>query len=72
MSGELTQHRAIDIRIANVTLTAKLDALGAALVAVREAHQGEMSVACWSAINRAHEQIAEAICQSTRRPALTL
>lgn len=61
MSGALTQHKAIEIKIANVGLVPKLDAIGAALTAVREAHRDGMPVKCWAAINRANEAIAEAI-----------
>ncbi len=47
------QRNAIEIRTANVDLGTKLDAVGAALVAIREAHRDAMPVKCWAAINRA-------------------
>ena len=56
-----SQPKAIEIRIGNVGLVPKLDALGAAIAAVREAHRDEMSPASWAALNRAQDQLAEAI-----------
>lgn len=62
MGAELL-HRsaAIEIRICTTDLAAKLDALGAAVVAVREAHRDTMSVRCWAAMNRAQDCLAEAL-----------
>lgn len=60
-SRAVTRHRAIEITIANVGLVPKLDALGAALVAVREAHRDGMPPKCWAALHRAQEAIADAI-----------
>ena len=64
----------IEIRIGDVTLAAKLDALGAALVAVREAHRDGMPVECWAQINRAHEALGAAILYagSPALPTLTI
>lgn len=56
-----TQHRAIEIKIGNVGLVPKLDAIAAAIAAVREAHRNGMPVACWAALHRAQEALAEAI-----------
>lgn len=64
----LTKRREIEIRIGNVDLATKLDAFGAALAAVREAHRGEMSVRAWAALNRAQESIAEAMMSNRRGP----
>lgn len=61
MAGEITRKSAIEIRIANVDLATKLDALGAAIAAVREAHRYEMSARSWAALHRAQESIADAI-----------
>lgn len=51
----------IEIRIGDVPLAAKLDAIGALIAAVREAHRDTISVKGWAAMNRAQENIAEAI-----------
>jgi len=64
MSGELTARKALEIRIADVELPAKLDALGAALAAVREAHRDQITPKAWAALNRAQENIAEAMMYS--------
>ena len=52
---------AIEIKIGSVDLVSKLDALGAAIAAVREAHRFEMSAQSWSDLNRAQDAIAAAI-----------
>lgn len=57
----------IEIRIANVSLAEKLDALGAALAAVREAHREGMPAECWAAINRAQKNIAQATIHAGAR-----
>ena len=67
---QLTVKRAsVEVLIANVDLVAKLDALGAALVAVREAHRDEMSAECWATINQAQERICAAMLLGNRRAA---
>ncbi len=60
MSATLSRKDAIQIRIGDVPLEAKLDALCAALQAVRLAHRDTMSVRSWAALNRAEEAIGEA------------
>ena len=68
MEGPVPQPKAIEIRVANVDLTTKLDALGAALAAIREAHRDEMSVRCWAEMNKAQEALAAAIiCANEKR-----
>lgn len=62
----------LEIRIAEVSLVAKLDAIGAALAAVREAHRAEISPEAWSAVNRAQRAIAEAMTAAIRREHLPL
>ncbi len=57
---------AIEIRIGNVSLAAKLDALAAALQAVRLAHRDDMSALSWAALNRAEAEIAEATLSLNR------
>lgn len=57
---------AIEIRIANVGLVPKLDALGAALSAVKEAHRDDMSLESWRAIQAAQDKIAEAILAANK------
>jgi hypothetical protein len=61
MNETLTQHKAIEIKIANVGLVPKLDALGAAISAVREAHRYDIPPKCWAALHRAQEALADAI-----------
>jgi hypothetical protein len=51
----------VRIEIAHVDLAVKLDALGSAVAAVRDAHRDGIPAACWAALNRAQEAIAEAI-----------
>jgi hypothetical protein len=60
----LAKRGEIEIRIGNVDLTTKLDALGAALAAVREAHREQISPKAWAALHRAQENIAEAMMYS--------
>ncbi|ACB76675.1 hypothetical protein [Opitutus terrae] len=73
MDAPLARPSAIEIRIANVDLPTKLDALGAALAAIREAHRDDMSVQSWAALHRAQEAIAEAIIYANvRKPVHTL
>lgn len=57
----LAPQHAIEIRIGNVGLVPKLDAIGALLVAVKEAHRDEMSLESWRALQAAQDKIAEAI-----------
>jgi hypothetical protein len=57
---------AIEIRIGNATLVQKLDAIAAALVAVREAHRDTMNPRQWGAINRSLDSIAEAVLYDSR------
>lgn len=59
--GALTKTATIEIRIADVDLATKLDALGATIAAVREAHRDVMSPKSWAALHRAQEAIAEAM-----------
>lgn len=51
---------AIVISIPDVPLEMKLDAIAAALVAVRDAHRDTMPPDCWAAINSAADCLAEA------------
>ena len=53
----------IEIRIGDVDLATKLDALGAA---VREAHRDTISTRGWAALHRAQEAIAEAMMDSRK------
>ncbi|MBL9187886.1 MAG: hypothetical protein JNK23_10430 [Opitutaceae bacterium] len=64
MSAPLARRDQIEIRIGDVPLGWKLDAIGAALAAVREAHRGTMPNACWAALHRAEKEIAAAILAS--------
>lgn len=57
----ITTRPEIGIRIGNVSIEAKLDALGAAIAAVREAHRDKVSNKQWAALHRAQEAIAEAM-----------
>jgi hypothetical protein len=60
---------AIEIRIGNVDLVTKLDALAAAIAAIREAHRYEMSPAAWAALNDAQAALVRAILtKNERRP----
>ena len=61
----------IEIRIRDVDLAAKLDALGAAIAAVREAHRDTISTCGWAALHRAQEAIAEAMMDAPRHDRLT-
>jgi hypothetical protein len=58
---QITRRDQIEIRIGDVPLAWKLDAIGAALLAVRDAHRDTMPPAAWAAINRANDAIGEAI-----------
>ena len=51
----------IDVRINGASLVAKLDAIGALIMAVREAHRDTISMPAWAAMNRAQDAIAEAM-----------
>ena len=64
METTLGNPNAIEIKIGNVDLATKLNAIGAALEAVRLAHRDEMPVECWAALNQAEERIAEATMKS--------
>jgi len=70
MGSELSAKQAIEIRIGDVGLAAKLDALGAAIAAVREAHGDQMPRACWEQMHRAQESIAQAMMSVNQFPAL--
>jgi hypothetical protein len=59
--------KAIEIRIGNVDLTAKLSAIGAALEAVRLAHRDEVGARCWQAMQKAEAAIGEAILYRSDR-----
>lgn len=62
MGAELLHHpRAIEIKIGTTDLASKLDALGAAVGAVREAHRDTMSAQCWAELHRAQEALAAAM-----------
>ncbi len=61
MSGHLSRPAPIEIKIPNLGLVPKLDAIGAALAAVKEAHRDDMGVDTWCAIGQAQECIAKAI-----------
>jgi hypothetical protein len=61
-----TRPSAIEIRIGDVDLATMLDALGAAVAAVREAHRDTMSTRGWAALHRAQENIAEAMMDSSK------
>lgn len=51
----------IEIRISTIDPVKKLDAIGAVLAAVREAHRDEISPRAWAELNRAQEAIAAAM-----------
>lgn len=68
MHAPATTPAAIEIRIANVDLATKLDALGAVLAAIREAHRDGTSPRSWSALHRAQEAIAEAMIYARSEP----
>lgn len=70
MPHELARADALEIRIGNVSLPAKLDALGAALAAIREAHRGDMPPKAWAALYRAQDAISEAMLCSSDFPRL--
>ena len=63
---------AIEIRIGDAPLTAKLDVIAASIAAVREAHRDTMSIKSWHALHRAQQMIAEAQIHATEphRPAI--
>lgn len=62
----------IELVIPSVSLAAKINILGATLIAIRDAHVDELRErpAAWAAINRAHHQIAEAEFELGRGPCL--
>lgn len=53
--------REIVLTIPNVSLAAKIDLVGAALLAIREAHKDEMHADCWAALNRAGHELGAAV-----------
>lgn len=55
------QPAAVEVNFGSGSLASKLDVLGAAIAAVREAHRDQMSPTCWASLNRAQEAIAEAM-----------
>ena len=59
----------LDLRITGVSLVAKLDAIGAALAAVREAHRDQMPQSCWQQLHLAQEAIVRAMLQANESPA---
>ncbi len=61
MSDHIDSSKQIEIRIGNVPFEMKIDALGAAIAAVREAHRGLISDRSWAALHRCQENIGEAI-----------
>lgn len=63
----VTRREGIEIRIGGADLATKLDALGAAIAAVREAHKDTMLPECWAALNDAQENIAAAMIKSRRQ-----
>ena len=67
----LGKRDAIEIRIGDVSLAAKLDALAAALLAVRDAHRETMGAKCWPAINRALDNLAEATLHAEKKKVWT-
>lgn len=73
MSSQLLHHpQAIEIKIGTIDLASKIDVIGAAVVAVREAHRDGMSGQCWAAMNRAQEALAEALMSINADRALRL
>ncbi len=65
----LATRAGIEIRIGDVPLAFKIDALGAALDAVREAHRDEISPESWAALNRARDCIGDALLHLRSFPA---
>ncbi|MFA6962400.1 MAG: hypothetical protein WC205_16720 [Opitutaceae bacterium] len=61
MNGHVTTRTGIEIRIGDVPLPVKLDAIGATLAAVREAHGDTIPPRCWAAMHRAQEAIVDAM-----------
>jgi hypothetical protein len=59
-SAALQIPAALEIKVGNVGLVPKLDAIGAFIAAVKEAHRDEMSAECWAALGRAQDQVAHA------------
>ncbi len=66
MPNELSRPAPIEIKIANVGLVPKLDALSAALEAVVEAHRDEMGPEAWGSLHQARDCIAHAILVKNR------
>lgn len=69
----LRPHRLpLDLRVAPAPLAAKLDALGSALAAVREAHRDVMPPIAWGLLHEAQAKIAEAMlhCDAPSFPAV--
>lgn len=62
------QRNPIEIRMADVPFEKKVNALCAALEAVRLAHQDEISAKSWALMNQAERLLADAIfCRNDRR-----
>ncbi len=56
-----THRGAIEVRIPDGPLEAKLDLIGAMIDAIREAHRDEMSPRSWAELHKAQEAIAAAL-----------
>lgn len=61
----MTKLKTLQVKIADVPLEQKLDVIGAAIAAVREAHRDEMAPHSWAALNIAQEKISEAMLSIT-------
>jgi hypothetical protein len=73
MSDQLPARKpGIVIEIGNVPLAAKLDALGAAIDAVRKAHADTATPRCQSAMERSQAALADAILSINDRRVLEL
>jgi hypothetical protein len=68
MPHQLSRPAPIEIKIANVGLVPKLDAIGAALCAIKEAHRDELSARAWFSIGEAESKIADAILHAEKNP----
>lgn len=67
----LTAKGSVTIRVAEVPLVAKLDALGAAISFVRTAHGDQMPRECWEAMHQAQDAIARAMMAANAVTCLT-
>ncbi len=65
----LGKRDAVEIKIGNVPLAWKLDAIAAALAAVLEAHRDTISQRSWAAVNRARDNLYEAMIGASDSPA---